>query len=93
VFPKTATLKNVYTSRLGALRDLEDLVRRLQDFVHYMNHEKFPIDHYGYSCWEVLHGAKPDRKRFAVQMSEAKALRLEENRSVSCLKGIGCLKM
>jgi transposase InsO family protein len=87
------TLKNEYRLRFGVPRDVDDLVKLLQEFVHYMNHEKFPIDHYGYSCWEVLHGAKPDRKRFAVQMSEAKALRLEENRSVSCLKGIGCLKM
>jgi hypothetical protein len=87
------TLKNEYRSRFGVPRDEEDLIERLNKFVHYLNHEKFPIDHYGYSCWEVLHGAKPDRKRFAVQMSEAKALRLEENRSVSCLKGIGCMKM
>jgi hypothetical protein len=86
------TLKNEYRLRFGVPRDVEDLVRRLQDFVHYMNHEKFPIEHYGYSCWEVLHGAVPDRRRFAIQMAEAKVIRLEENRSVSCLKGIGCVK-
>ncbi len=87
------TLKNEYRSRFGVPRDVDDLVKRLQDFVLYMNHEKFLIDHYGYSCWEVLHGAVPNRRRFATQMAEAKALRLEENRSVSCLKGIGCVKM
>ena len=87
------TLKNEYRLRFGVPRDMDDLVKRLQDFVHYMNLEKFPIDYYGCSCWEVLHGAVPNRRRFATQMAEAKVLRLEENRSVSCLKGIGCVKM
>ncbi len=87
------TLKNEYRLRFGVPRDVDDLMKRLQEFVHYMNHEKFPIEHYGYSCWEVLNGAKPNRKRFAVRMAEAKAIRLEENRSMSCLKGIGCMKM
>ena len=70
--------------------DEADLVERLNQFVHYMNYEKLPIDHYGLNCWEVLHGVKPDRKRFAVQMAEARLIRMEENRSMSCLKGFGC---
>jgi hypothetical protein len=69
-------LKNEYRLRFGVPRDLDDLVKRLQGFVHYMNHEKFPIDHYGYSCWEVLHGSVPNRRRFAPRMAEAKVLRL-----------------
>ena len=86
------TLKNEYRHKFGVPSNEADLIKRLNQFVHYMNHEKLPIDHYGHTCWEVLHGAKPDQKRFAAQMAEARMVRLEENRSASCLKGFGCGK-
>ncbi|MGL5888897.1 MAG: hypothetical protein ACRC3B_03380 [Bacteroidia bacterium] len=87
------TLKNEYRERFGMPRDEVDLIERLNKFVHYMNHEKLPIAHYGLTCWEVLNGERPDKKRFAVQMADARVIRLEENRSVSCLKGFGCGKV
>ena len=86
------TLKNEYRHKFGVPLDEADLIERLSKFVHYMNHEKLPIAHYGLTCWEVLHGAKPDQKRFAAQMANAREVRIEENRSIACLKGIGCGK-
>jgi hypothetical protein len=50
------------------------------------------VDHVGYTCWEVLHGAIPDKKRFAAKMHEARAIRMEENRSFKCIAKIGCEK-
>ena len=86
------TLKNEYRHKFGVPRHEADLIERLSKFVHYMNHEKLPIAHYGLTCWEVLHGAKPDQKQFAAQMTNAREVRIEENRSIACLKGIGCGK-
>jgi putative transposase len=86
------TLKHEYREKLGIPVDDTELLNRLHAFMHYMHHERFPIVHYGYSCWEVLNGAQPDRKRFATQLAKAKAQRLEENRAFACLKGSRCAK-
>ena len=68
----------------------EDPVTTLIRFVNYHNNERYPVEHFGYTCNEVLQGAKPDPKRFAKQQAEARQIRKIENQTFSCLKGIGC---
>lgn len=59
-------------------------------FVNYHNNERYPVEHFGYSCNEVLRGAKPDPKRFEKQMAEARQIRKQENQTFGCLKGVAC---
>lgn len=68
----------------------EDARAILERFVQYYNHERYPVEHFGYSCDEVLRGAKPDPRRFEKEMKEARQIRKIENQTFSCLKGVGC---
>ncbi len=60
--------------------------------MHYHDHERYPTEHFGYTCNEVLNGAVPDKNRFELQLAEARKLRREENRQFQCLKETICKK-
>jgi hypothetical protein len=68
----------------------EDIPAAIARFTEYYNNERYPVEHFGYTCNEVLNGAKPDPKRFAEKIRAAKKIRIEENRNFSCVKKVGC---
>ncbi|MCK6640924.1 MAG: hypothetical protein L6Q81_12655 [Bacteroidia bacterium] len=69
----------------------KDIPSAIERFVHYHNNQRYPIEHYGYTCNEVHNGAKPDKKRFTAEILQAKQNRVEENSRFSCVKHIGCI--
>lgn len=71
----------------------EDIPSAIQRFVEYHDNQRYPVEHFGYTCNEVLHGAKPDRKRFSEKIQQARPIRIEENRNFSCIKKIGCAEI
>lgn len=62
----------------------------LAQFVEYYNNERFPFEHFGLTPMEVLEGQKPFRGRFAPQIQEARANRLEANRNFNACP-LACL--
>ena len=68
----------------------EDIPAAIERFVYYHNNHRYPVEHFGFTCNEVLNGAKPDSKRFSEKIQQAKQIRVEENRNFSCVKKIGC---
>lgn len=64
--------KKVSTNKLEHLKSL----RR---FVTYYNHERFPVDHFGYTPMEVLNGNIPDKDRFKEQITGARVQRIATN--------------
>ncbi len=64
--------------------------KAIDEFIHYHNHLRYPTEHYGYTCWEVLNGAVPDKNRFKLQLLEARKKRVQENQQFHCLKETKC---
>jgi transposase InsO family protein len=85
-------LKNEFGIKLGIPKDREELNKKLIEFVHHHNHIRLPIVHDGYSCDQILNGALVDKTRFAAQIKEARAKRMESNRSFQCLASAKCQK-
>jgi hypothetical protein len=81
-------LKNGFGIKLGIPKDREELHERLIEFEHHHNHIRVPIVHDGYTCNQILHGAVVDKTRFAAQIKEARAKRMESNRSFQCLASV-----
>jgi transposase InsO family protein len=85
-------LKNEFGIKLGIPRNREHLNEKLVEFVYYHDHIRLPIVHDGYSCAEILSGVVIDKKRFAEKSKEARAKRMENNRSFQCLVSMKCQK-
>jgi hypothetical protein len=74
-------------------KPVADAYKTLIDFVYYYNHRCFPTKLYGYTRWQVLEGAEPDKNRFKEQLRIARIKRVEENRKFQHCQPIGgCLK-
>ncbi len=86
------TVHHIFKAEFLRYQPPSDASVAVEKFVQYYNHERYMVDHFGYTCWEVLHGAVPDKNRFAAQKAEARLMRLEENRTFKCLPKIGCGK-
>lgn len=54
-------------------------LKSLDRFVTYYNHERFPVDHFGYTPMEVLNGEIPDKNRFKEQIAYARKERIKIN--------------
>lgn len=68
----------------------DDIHGAIARFVTYHNNERYPLEHYGYTCNEVLRGAIPDRHRFASKIAEAGQIRIWENKNFGCKAIRGC---
>jgi len=76
------TFKNIFL-RDYIPYDKEDLKLKLKEFEHFYGNILYPLELYGYTTQEVLHGAIPDKHRFALQIEASKKIRPEENRRTS----------
>ncbi|MGL4598047.1 MAG: hypothetical protein ACRCYO_10980 [Bacteroidia bacterium] len=86
------TLHHIFKAEFLRYQPPSDAHVAVEKFVQYYNHERYMVDHFGYTCWEVLCGAVPDKNRFAAQKAEARLMRLAENRTFKCLQKVGCGK-
>jgi hypothetical protein len=60
----------------------------LDRFVAYFNHERFPVDHFGYTPMEVLKGNVPDKNKFKEQLALARKARVQFNQNFNlCYQG------
>ena len=59
--------------------DAKQHIKDLERFMVYYNLERYPSEHFGLRPSEVLHGEKPDKYRFKVQIQKAKEERVRKN--------------
>ncbi len=66
----------------------KELYELLTFFLSDYNHHRYPIVLYGYTPFEVLYGAIPDKNRFKELMLQARKTRFEQNHKDRCEKCI-----